>query len=73
VEEPSVVVVVVTGAVSTAVGVVAASVAAGAVAVSVVEQPSSAARITVIILTPYFAVFVLQRLISLGTLYYLLR
>jgi hypothetical protein len=34
------------------VGVVAASVATGAVAVSVVEQPSSAARITVIILTP---------------------
>ena len=40
------------GVTSTAVGVVAASVTAGAVAVSVVEQPSSAARITVIILTP---------------------
>lgn len=56
VEDPSVVVVVkvVAGVTSTAVGVVVASVTAGAVAVavSVEEQPSSAARITVIILTP---------------------
>lgn len=70
--EPSVTVVT-TGVVSTAVGVVAASVTVGAVAVSVAEQPSSAARITVIILSPYFVKIVLQRVISLGILYYHLR